>query len=126
MFKKILSVLLALCLVGCSQPKVEDLEVFQEFGNNLLIEENRGKIIDIILNDYIEPQETEKDILEFKGLSYLFVHFTMDGYQYKITLYENEYGYITSYKIGDESEKKVIYVKYNEDSYDKIISYINH
>ena len=29
MFKKILSVLLALCLVGCSQPKVEDLEVFQ-------------------------------------------------------------------------------------------------
>lgn len=118
---KYLKVLLCLlCLTACTNKKKVN-ELYMNLNtidsSNLVEEEYIDEILDIVSNDYIVPQEEEKDVEEFEGMDILFIKYSMDNKNYAITIYEDGYGYITE-------DDKVSYVKYNDGVFGSLKEYI--
>lgn len=107
-------------LFACTSKKTVDelymnLNTLESF--DLIEEEYIDDIVEIVSNDYVIPQEEEKDIEEFKGMDVLFIKYTMDNKNYAITIYEDGYGYI----VEDDNST---YVKYDDGVFSSLKEYV--
>ena len=113
--------LLFLYLTGCSNKyKVDQLYLSDNVhDNDGYIESNKiQEVMNIILDNYEIKNEDKMSTYELEKYDLLYVRYEKDGIVTKITIYSNDYGFITN-----TDDKKTNFVRFEDGIFNELKKY---